>query len=158
MTKRDLITRTSWTSTTSVRTSYTPSETHSLPMLTFGIDAALSGIVDPRVLVTTSRSPSSRLAAFSKEIRLLMPTAIRLNRGNTILPELVRSCNSRGLSDVVLLHEHRGTPTAMTVSHLPHGPTVSFSLHNVVLRQDIPNSLRGTVSESYPHLIFEVSC
>lgn len=157
MTKRDLIIRTSWTSTTSVRTSYTPSETHSLPMLTFGIDAALSGIVDPRVLVTTSRSPSSRLAAFSKEIRLLMPTAIRLNRGNTILPELVRSCNSRGLSDVVLLHEHRGTPTAMTVSHLPHGPTVSFSLHNVVLRQDIPNSLRGTVSESYPHLIFEVS-
>ncbi|KAF3760557.1 hypothetical protein M406DRAFT_63767 [Cryphonectria parasitica EP155] len=117
--------------------------------------AALSGVVDPRVLVTTSRSPSSRLAAFSKEIRLLMPTAIRLNRGNTILPELVRSCNSRGLSDVVLLHEHRGTPTAMTVSHLPHGPTVSFSLHNVVLRQDIPNSLRGTVSESYPHLIFE---
>lgn len=158
MTKRDLITKTSWISTTSVRTSYTPSETHSLLMLTFGIDAALSGIVDPRVLVTTSRSPSSRLAAFSKEIRLLMPTAIRLNRGNTILPELVRSCNSRGLSDVVLLHEHRGTPTAMTVSHLPHGPTVSFSLHNVVLRQDIPNSLRGTVSESYPHLIFEVSC
>lgn len=87
-----------------------------------------------------------------------MPTAIRLNRGNTILPELVRSCNSRGLSDVVLLHEHRGTPTAMTVSHLPHGPTVSFSLHNVVLRHDIPNSLRGTVSESYPQLIFEVSC
>lgn len=85
-----------------------------------------------------------------------MPTAIRLNRGNTVLPELVRSCNNRGLTDVVLLHEHRGTPTAMTVSHLPHGPTVSFSLHNVVLRQDLPNSLRGTVSESYPHLIFEV--
>ncbi|KAK7739158.1 snoRNA-binding rRNA-processing protein imp4 [Cytospora paraplurivora] len=117
--------------------------------------AALSGVVEPRVLVTTSRSPSSRLAAFSKEIRLLMPTAIRLNRGNTILPELVRSCNTRGLSDVILLHEHRGTPTAMTISHLPHGPTVSFSLHNVVLRQDLPNSLRGTVSESYPHLIFE---
>lgn len=117
--------------------------------------AALSGVVEPRVLVTTSRSPSSRLGAFSKEIRLLMPTAIRLNRGNTVLPELVRSCNSRGLSDIILLHEHRGTPTAMTISHLPHGPTVSFSLHNVVLRQDIPNSLRGTVSESYPHLIFE---
>lgn len=33
----------------------------------------LSGIVDPRVLVTTSRDPSTRLAAFSKEIRLLLP-------------------------------------------------------------------------------------
>ncbi|CAN9256699.1 unnamed protein product [Alternaria alternata] len=97
--------------------------------------AQLSGVVDPRILVTTSRDPSSRLGTFAKEIRLLLPTAIRLN---------------------LLLHEHRGTPTALTVSHFPlDGPTASFSLHNVVLRADIPNASRGTVSESYPHLIFE---
>ena len=117
--------------------------------------AQLSGIVDPRVLVTTSRDPSARLAAFAKEVRLLLPTAIRMNRGNLILPDLVRSAQSAGLSDVILLHEHRGTPTALTLSHFPHGPTVSFSLHNVVLRHDIPGSIRGTVSESYPHLVFE---
>ncbi|KAJ9141612.1 Brix-domain-containing protein [Coniochaeta hoffmannii] len=116
---------------------------------------ALSGIVDPRVLVTTARDPSSRLSAFSKEIRLLLPTSIRLNRGNLILPEIVRSSQAAGLSDILLLHEHRGTPTALTISHMPHGPTVSFSLHNVVLRHDIPGVVRGTVSESYPHLIFE---
>lgn len=115
----------------------------------------LSGIVDPRVLVTTSRDPSTRLSSFAKEIRLLLPTSIRLNRGNLILPNLVQSSQASGLSDIVLLHEHRGTPTALTLSHFPHGPTVSFSLHNVVLRHDIPNSSRGTVSESYPHLIFE---
>lgn len=115
----------------------------------------LSGVVDPRILVTTSRDPSSRLGGFAKEIRLLLPTSIRLNRGNLILPNLVSSAKASGLSDVILLHEHRGTPTAMTVSHFPHGPTASFSLHNVVLRHDIPNASRGTVSESYPHLIFD---
>ncbi|KAK4457285.1 anticodon-binding protein [Cladorrhinum samala] len=115
----------------------------------------LSGIVDPRVLVTTSRDPSSRLQSFSKEIRLMFPTGIRLNRGNLVLPELVRSCQAERLSDVVLLHEHRGTPTAITISHLPHGPTLSCSLHNVILRADLPRSLAGTVSEAYPHLIFE---
>ncbi|KAF1815663.1 Brix-domain-containing protein [Eremomyces bilateralis CBS 781.70] len=117
--------------------------------------AQLSGIVDPRVLVTTSRDPSSRLSTFAKEVRLLLPTSIRLNRGNLVLPNLVSSANAAGLSDVILLHEHRGTPTALTISHFPHGPTASFSLHNVVLRADIPNSAAGTVSESYPHLIFE---
>ncbi|KAL5604763.1 hypothetical protein BROUX41_001896 [Berkeleyomyces rouxiae] len=117
--------------------------------------AELSGIVEPRVMVTTSRDPSTRLAAFSKEIRLLFPTAIRLNRGNLVLPELVHSCKSNGLTDMVLLHEHRGTPTALSISHLPHGPTLSFSLHNVVLRHDIPGAVRGTVSEAYPHLIFD---
>ncbi|KAF2136345.1 uncharacterized protein K452DRAFT_362600 [Aplosporella prunicola CBS 121167] len=117
--------------------------------------AQLSGVVDPRVLVTTSRDPSTRLGAFAKEIRLLLPTSVRVNRGNLILPNIVGSAKAAGLSDVVLLHEHRGTPTALTVSHFPHGPTASFSLHNVVLRHDIPNAARGTVSESYPHLIFE---
>ena len=117
--------------------------------------AQLSGVVDPRILVTTSRDPSSRLGTFAKEMRLLLPTSVRLNRGNLILSNLVDSAKSSGLSDIVLLHEHRGTPTALTVSHFPHGPTASFSLHNVVLRADIPNSARGTVSESYPHLIFE---
>ena len=117
--------------------------------------AHLSGIIDPRPLVTTSRSPSTRLAAFAKEIRLLLPTAIRLNRGTLILPNLVASANSSSVTDLILVHEHRGVPTALTVSHLPHGPTASFSLHNVMLRHDIPNASRGTVSESYPHLIFE---
>ncbi|KAG5928693.1 hypothetical protein E4U42_000122 [Claviceps africana] len=117
--------------------------------------AQLSGIVDPRVLVTTSRDPSARLSAFAKEIRLLLPTSVRLNRGNLILPDLVKSAQTAGLSDLILLHEHRGTPTALTLSHFPHGPTISFSLHNVVLRHDIPGSVRGTVSESYPHIIMD---
>lgn len=117
--------------------------------------AVTSGLVDPRPLVTTSRSPSSRLSTFAKEVRLLLPTSIRLNRGTLVLPDLVSSANAAALTDMILLHEHRGTPTAMTISHLPHGPTASFSLHNVVLRADIPNAARGTVSESYPHLIFE---
>jgi len=78
-----------------------------------------------------------------------------MNRGNIVLSDLVGAAKAADLTDVILLHEHRGTPTALTISHLPHGPTASFSLHNVVLRADLPDSLRGTVSESYPHLIFE---
>ena len=117
--------------------------------------ALTSGLIDPRPIVTTSRSPSIRLITFAKEVRLMLPTSIRLNRGNLVLPDLVASANAAALTDMILLHEHRGTPTAMTISHLPHGPTISFSLHNVVLRADIPNAARGTVSESYPHLIFD---
>jgi U3 small nucleolar ribonucleoprotein protein IMP4 len=117
--------------------------------------AALSGLADPRVLVTTSRSPSSRLSTFAKEVRLLLPTAVRLNRGTTVLDNLITSAKSAGLTDAILVHERRGVPSALTISHLPHGPTASFALYNVVLRADIPHATRGTVAESYPHLIFE---
>ena len=40
----------------------------------------------------------------------------------------------------------------MIVSHLPFGPTGYFTLSNTVMRHDIPNI--GTMSEVYPHLIF----
>jgi U3 small nucleolar ribonucleoprotein protein IMP4 len=43
----------------------------------------------------------------------------------------------------------------MIVSHFPHGPTVYFTLHNVNLRHDIDSYKSSTVSEQYPHLIFE---
>ena len=44
---------------------------------------------------------------------------------------------------------------AMIVSHFPHGPTVYFTLHSVNLRHDLPSAQQSTVSEQYPHLIFE---
>jgi U3 small nucleolar ribonucleoprotein protein IMP4 len=43
----------------------------------------------------------------------------------------------------------------MIVSHFPHGPTVFFTLSNVALRHDINSYKSSTVSEQYPHLIFE---
>jgi U3 small nucleolar ribonucleoprotein protein IMP4 len=43
----------------------------------------------------------------------------------------------------------------MIVSHMPHGPTVYFTLHNVQLRHDVASHSTSTVSEQYPHLIFE---
>ena len=143
---------------TALRKDYAYDETAPSPSEILAVDdeySHLSGITDPRILVTTSRSPSTRLSAFAKEVRLLLPTSVRLNRGNFVLPALVSSAKAQALTDIILLHEHRGTPTALTISHLPHGPTASFSLHNVLLRHDLPSPARGTVSEAYPHLIFE---
>ncbi|KAL1574898.1 U3 small nucleolar ribonucleoprotein IMP4 [Candida albicans P76067] len=113
----------------------------------------LSGISDPKVVITTSRDPSVKLLQFSKEIKLMFPNSLKLNRGNYIISDLVSTCNRVQVSDMILLHEHRGVPSSLTVSHFPHGPTAIFTLHNVKLRHDLPNL--GNVSESYPHLIFE---
>ncbi|KAJ3361774.1 snoRNA-binding rRNA-processing protein imp4 [Kappamyces sp. JEL0680] len=87
---------------------------------------ARAGEVDPKILITTSRDPSSRLTQFAKEMKLMFPNSQRMNRGQ---------------------------PDGMVVSHFPHGPTAYFTLHNVVFRHDIPDS--GTVSEQFPHLIFD---
>lgn len=43
---------------------------------------AMAGVRDPKVCVTTSRDPSSRLKQFAKELKLVVPNAQRINRGN----------------------------------------------------------------------------
>ncbi|KAI3493198.1 hypothetical protein L1887_42038 [Cichorium endivia] len=94
-----------------------------------------AGTYDPRVLVTTSRDPSTRLTQFAKEVRLLFPNSTRLNRGSYTVADLAAAARANGITDMVVLHEHRGVPDAMVVSHFPHGPTLLFTLHNVAQRQ-----------------------
>lgn len=109
---------------------------------------------EPKILVTTSRTPSQRLTQFLKEMRIIIPNSVRVNRGNTVLKDLVKVCQENEFSDLVLLHENRGSPDGMIISHMPYGPTIYFGLFNVVLRHDIEEDI-DTVSEAYPHLIFD---
>ena len=45
---------------------------------------AHAGERDPKVLITTSRDPSSRLTQFAKELKLVIPNAQRINRGGQV--------------------------------------------------------------------------
>jgi len=110
---------------------------------------------DPRIVVTTSRDPSTKLMQFAKELRLLFPNTTRLNRGNLVISELVKTAKAGEITDIIIAHETRGVPDGLVVSHLPHGPTAYFNLSNVVMRHDIRGADLGTVSEAYPHLIFD---
>ncbi|XP_044162663.1 U3 small nucleolar ribonucleoprotein protein IMP4 isoform X3 [Bufo gargarizans] len=111
-----------------------------------------AGVEDPKVMITTSRDPSSRLKMFAKELKLVFPNAQRMNRGKHEMGSLVQACRANDVTDFVIVHEHRGMPDGLIVSHLPFGPTAYFTLCNVVMRHDIPDL--GTMSEAYPHLVF----
>ncbi|KAJ3099067.1 snoRNA-binding rRNA-processing protein imp4 [Phlyctochytrium planicorne] len=126
-------------------------EGQALPTTHIDDEYSMAGHKDPKILITTSRDPSSRLLQFSKEMRLVFPNAQRINRGGYVIKEVCDACRANEVTDLVILHEHRGKPDGLVISHFPYGPTAYFSLHNVVLRHDIPD--RGTVSEQYPHLI-----
>jgi len=112
-----------------------------------------AGEVDPRVMISTSRDPSSRLVQFAKEMTHIFPNSQRINRGSYTTNEVVEACRKNDVTDLVLVHEHRGEPDGLVISHMPHGPTAYFGLMNVVTRHDIKAA--DTVSEVYPHLIFD---
>jgi len=111
-----------------------------------------AGVHDPKIIITTSRSPSSRLKKFAKELKLIFPNAQRMNRGGYEISQLLDACRANDVTDFIKISEHRGEPAGLTVCHLPYGPTASFTLQDVVMRHDIPDI--GTMSEQYPHLVF----
>jgi len=111
-----------------------------------------AGVEDPKIMVTTSRDPSSRLKQFVKEVRLIFPNAQRMNRGHYEMKQIIEACRANDVTDFVVVHEHRGEPDGLVICHLPYGPTAHFTLSNSVMRHDIPDI--GTMSEAYPHLIF----
>ncbi|KAL5232492.1 hypothetical protein ABZP36_031268 [Zizania latifolia] len=111
---------------------------------------------EPKILLTTSRNPSAPLTQFVKELKVVFPNSQRMNRGGQVISEIVESCRSHDITDLILVHEHRGKPDGLIVSHLPFGPTAYFGLLNVVTRHDIKDrKAMGKMSEAYPHLILD---
>eukprot|EP00559_Dactyliosolen_fragilissimus_P007579 CAMPEP_0184856144 /NCGR_PEP_ID=MMETSP0580-20130426/1309_1 /TAXON_ID=1118495 /ORGANISM="Dactyliosolen fragilissimus" /LENGTH=296 /DNA_ID=CAMNT_0027350971 /DNA_START=171 /DNA_END=1061 /DNA_ORIENTATION=+ len=113
-----------------------------------------AGLFDPRVCVTTCRDPSSRLKQFAKEMKLLIPNSMRMNRGNTRVDDLISTCRESEFTDVVVVQETRGEPDGLVICHLPLGPTAFFTLSNAVMRHDIEGGA-APMSEAYPHLILD---
>jgi len=111
-----------------------------------------AGVEDPKIMITTSRDPSSKLKQFAKELRLIFPGAQRLNRGTYEFKQLMEACRANAVTDFLVVHEHRGVPDGLVVCHLPHGPTAYFTMTDIVMRHDIPDI--GKVSEAAPHLVF----
>jgi U3 small nucleolar ribonucleoprotein protein IMP4 len=69
-----------------------------------------AGEVDPKVLITTSRDPSSRLTQFAKEMKLMVPNSTRMNRGGYVIGDIVETCRKNDATDLIIFHEHRGQP------------------------------------------------
>lgn len=87
-------------------------------------------------LSPTSRDPSSKLLQFAKvckcvprlrstthivpgtqEMRLVFPNSHRINRGNYVVKELADACRANEVSDLIVLHEHRGVPGSLVRSY-----------------------------------------
>lgn len=114
-----------------------------------------SGTYEPRVLVTTSSSPSGPCVRFAKELKLIIPNSTRVNRGQTTEKELIELCARESISDIVEVSgsDGQGRPTLLQVCHLPFGPTAHFTISNVVMRADLPEK-PAHMSQANPNLIF----
>ena len=113
------------------------------------------GIRDPKVCVTTSRDPGSRLKQFAKEIKICIPNSQAINRGTYRVGDLLDACKKADFTDIVIVNETRGNPDNIVISHLPFGPTASFTISGAVLRHDIPECVGRFFLSLYSFFFFQ---
>ena len=109
------------------------------------------GLREPHVCVTTSRDPSSRLKQFAKEVKIMLPNSQNINRGNTRVDELIRSCRQADFTDVVVLVE---TWQSRWYDYLSFAVWTNRLLHIIQYNgHDIPECQQA--SQAHPHLILD---
>ena len=59
-------------------------------------------------------------------MRLVFPNAHRINRGNYVVKELADACRANDITDLIVLHEHRGIPGEQQPSGVPIGQFILF--------------------------------
>ncbi|KAH8866490.1 U3 small nucleolar ribonucleoprotein IMP4 [Schistosoma japonicum] len=98
-----------------------------------------AGTEDPRVVVTTSRSPSSKLKEFAKELRFLIPNATKINRGNYLNKNLLEACLAKQImistiilrfSLVLIHHTYKYVDKKLELTE--HGPSFDLRLYKIL--------------------------
>jgi U3 small nucleolar ribonucleoprotein protein IMP4 len=105
-----------------------------------------------KIIITTSRNPSSSLLKFTKELNAIFPYSRRVNRGNKFLKSLINSCLIEKATDLLLVYENRGRPNSLIICHLPSGPTIFFHLSNIV---SIKTQINSKIPRNFPLIIID---
>ncbi|KAH6563520.1 hypothetical protein BASA50_009364 [Batrachochytrium salamandrivorans] len=106
----------------------------------------------PKVLVTTSRRASANVYEFAEEFVSIFPDAEFVKRGSQFdIKRIVELAIERSYTDLVVINEDKKQPNAITLIHLPDGPTAHFKLTSVRLRQEIRG--HGRADDYKPELI-----
>ena len=110
-------------------------------------------LTTPKILMTTNRRPKGGLFQFLKEIKEAIPSVEYYERQNFKVKDIIEWGKKRGYTDLLLWYEKHGSPHTLILSHLPEGPTATFRVSGVKLRDTLPNHGRPTSHDYSPELI-----
>ncbi|RDB23659.1 Ribosome production factor 1 [Hypsizygus marmoreus] len=108
----------------------------------------------PKILITTSPKASKATYEFCDELVGVFPGAefIRRKKGKGFeLGRIAGWCAGRGYKHLCVVNEDMKKPNAITLVHLPNGPTAYFKLTSVALTKQIFGHARAT--PHHPELV-----
>ncbi|CAG8436722.1 6387_t:CDS:2 [Ambispora gerdemannii] len=109
------------------------------------------GVV-PKLLITTSKMAAKSVYEFAEELVDVFPNSQFVKRGKQFtIKQIVEFCNNRGFTDIMVVNEDKKCSNAITLIHLPDGPTAYFKLTSIKLSKQIRGHGRSSCHK--PELI-----
>ncbi|KAI9304426.1 anticodon-binding protein [Cunninghamella echinulata] len=106
----------------------------------------------PKILITTSKKCTKISYEFCAELVTMFPNSQFAKRGaNHELRQIIQIAKEREFTDMIIVNEDRKVPNAITLVHLPDGPTAYFKLTNFVPSAKV--CARGEVTDHNPEII-----
>lgn len=103
----------------------------------------------PRVMVTTSREPSSMLREFAKRMSLVFNGKLA-SRGSMTLGDIDELCTASRTTALLMLGESHGRPTSVSLRFYPAGPTFNFNVMSHRMRRTKKFSpMVGLIAEGF---------
>ena len=81
---------------------------------------------------------------FVQELLGIFPNSVYYSRRGYPVKAICDSAIRNEYTDVMFLHEDGGVLNSVMLVHLPHGPTATFKLSNVIMPKEIPNHAKAS--------------
>lgn len=107
----------------------------------------------PKLLLTYSDRVCPRTIGFLKELVKIIPNSRLTARWHLPLKKLIPKAIEYGYTAVIVVNEDAKKVNTMLVSHLPHGPTITFRLSNVILRRELRGRHRRRMRDIEPNVM-----
>mmetsp|Transcript_15653 Transcript_15653/g.24350 ORF Transcript_15653/g.24350 Transcript_15653/m.24350 type:complete len:336 (-) Transcript_15653:99-1106(-) len=109
-----------------------------------------SDTVRPKLCITTRPRPSAELFQFIQNLITLIPNMYFYPRKSFTIKEIVKACEQKKFTHLLVLSEKSKVCNGMIISHLPAGPTAFFKVSNVIPGEVIPG--HGQATSHVPEL------
>lgn len=109
------------------------------------------GEIRPKILITTNYKPTKRMIDFIRDLLQLIPNSFYYSRRRFAIKKVIEYCKDKDFTNIIVINEDRKKLNAMTITHLPEGPTAHFKLTSVKLHSEIKGA--GVPSSHKPEVI-----
>lgn len=109
-----------------------------------------SGDRVPKVVITTSyhakygKRTTKDVDDFILDLLFVIPDSVYYKRHHFPMKTIVKQCITHNITDVIIINQDKKKLNALTLIHLPNGPTAYFKLSSIKLHKDIDGSAKST--------------